>query len=76
MQTHTFGFMSNRHKPGIYLMYPIQLVTINISLCVPCFGFLRLVVKSVEDKNMQKNCEYLTVRKDKCLFYVNLLGGF
>ncbi len=50
MQIHTFGFMSNRHKPGIYLMYPMQLVTINSSLCMPCFGFLRLVVKSVEDK--------------------------
>ena len=50
MQSHTFGFMSNRHKPGIYLMYPMQLVTINSSLCMLCVGFLRLVVESVEEK--------------------------
>ncbi len=50
MQIDTFGFMCNMHKPGIYLKYPMQLVTINSSLCVPCFGFLILVVKNVEDK--------------------------
>ena len=50
MQIYAFMFMWNRHKPGKYMMYPMQLVTINGSLYMPCFGFLRLAVKSVEDK--------------------------
>ncbi len=50
MQIYTFTFMCSRHKPRIYLMYTMQLVTINSSLYMPCFGFLRLAVKSVADK--------------------------
>ncbi len=54
MQIHTFGCTTNRQQPGLYLMYPMQLVTISSSICVPCFGCLRLVVNSVEDKMRKK----------------------
>ena len=56
----------------INFMYPMQLVTISSRLCVPCFGFLRLVVNSAGENKMRQKIVNIWMSEKTSAFFRKL----